>query len=173
MSRNDTPEWRNQLNVARAQALQQWQAMGERERLGLQIAAAVLVALLFWSIALAPALRTLKAAPAQIEAVELQLQKMQAQAAEAKTLRGSPTVSTAQAQAALTSASERLGSAARLAITGDRAVLTLNGVGSEPLQAWLGEVRAAGRARPVEAQLTRGSQGFSGSVVLVLGGVGS
>ena len=34
---------------------------------------------------------------------------------------------------------------------GERAVLTLTGVPSEALQSWLGEVRAAARARPVEA----------------------
>jgi general secretion pathway protein M len=53
---------------------------------------------------------------------------------------------------------------------GEHAVLMLSGVPSEALQAWLGEVRAAARARPVEAQLTRSPQGFTGSIVLSLGG---
>ena len=55
-------------------------------------------------------------------------------------------------------------------LTGDRAVVTLNGVAPELLQGWLGEVRSAARARPVEAQLTRGPKGYSGSLVLSLGG---
>jgi general secretion pathway protein M len=38
------------------------------------------------------------------------------------------------------------------------------------LQGWLGEVRSAARARPVEAQLTRGPKGYAGTLVLTLGG---
>ena len=38
------------------------------------------------------------------------------------------------------------------------------------LAAWLAEVRSAARARVVEATLTRGPQGYSGSVVVALGG---
>jgi general secretion pathway protein M len=155
---------------ARTQAQTQWQALGERERFSLKIAGAVLGAGLAYFLLIAPAQRTARSAPAQLEALEAQLQQMQAQAAEARTLRNSPTVPAAQAQAALTSATERLGPAARLQLAGDRAMVSLNGVGPEALQAWLGEVRAAARARPVEAQLTRGPKGFSGSVVLLIAG---
>ena len=38
---------------------------------------------------------------------------------------------------------------------------------------WLGEVRGAARARPVEAQLTRAANGYSGSLVLQLPGAGA
>lgn len=154
---------------ARDQALAQWSALGERERWALQVAATMLGLLLFWLIAIAPARRTIQAAPAQLEMLELQLQQMQGQALEARTLQAAPTVPPAQAQAALVGATERLGSAARLQVSGDRAVLSLNGVSPEALQGWLGEVRSAARARPVEAQLSRGPKGFSGSVVLALG----
>jgi general secretion pathway protein M len=54
-------------------------------------------------------------------------------------------------------------------VQGNRAVLTLNGVGPGALREWLAEARAGARARPVEAQLNRGPQGFSGSVVLQIG----
>ncbi len=158
---------------ARSQAQAQWLALGERERWALKLVGAVLGLLLFWLIAIAPARRTVQAAPAQLEALELRLQQMQVQAAEARSLRAAPAVPMAQAQAALTGATQRLGTAARLQITGDRAIVTLTGISSEALQAWLGEVRAAARARPVEAQLTRGAQGFSGTLVLVLAGAGS
>jgi len=95
---------------------------------------------------------------------------MQAQAQEAASLRAAPPVPPDQAQAALKASVEHLGSAARLNLTGDRAVVSLNGVAPELLQGWLGEARAAARARPVEAQLTRGPKGYSGTVVLSLGG---
>lgn len=160
-----------QFQQLKAQAAVQWQALGERERLALATIGVLLGLLLAWSLLLAPALRTLKTAPAELESLELQLQRMQAQAQEAQALRAAPPVPPAQAQAALTASVEHLGAAARLNLTGDRAVVTLNGVAPELLQGWLGEVRSAARARPVEAQLTRGPKGYSGSLVLSLGGV--
>lgn len=159
-----------QFAQAKAQALAQWQALGERDRLVVGIVGALLGLLLAWSVLLAPALRTLKTAPAELERLELQLQRMQSQAQEARALRAAPAVPPAQAQAALTASVGHLGPAARLNLTGDRAVVTLNGVAPELLQGWLGEVRSAARARPVEAQLTRGPKGYSGTLVLTLGG---
>jgi len=159
-------QWRQ----ARTQAVARWQALGARERLVLGGVGVLLGLLLAWSVLLAPALRTLKAAPVELEKTELQLQQMQAQAQEATALRRAPNVPPAQAQAALTASVEHLGPVARLNLTGDRAVVTLNGIAPAALQAWLGEVRSAARARPVEAQLTRGPKGYSGSLVLSLGG---
>lgn len=162
-------ELTTRLRHAKAQALSQWQALGERERLALGSVGALLGLLLAWSILLAPALRTLKTAPAELEKVELQLQQMQGQAQEARALRAAPAVPPAQAQAALTASVEHLGPAARLNLAGERAVVTLNGITPEALQSWLGEVRSAARARPVEAQLTRGPKGYAGTLVLSLG----
>jgi general secretion pathway protein M len=159
-----------QFQQAKAQAAAQWQALGERERLTLMAVALLLGLLLAWGLLLAPALRTLKTAPIELERLELQLQQMQAQAQEAQSLRAAPPVPPDQAQAALKASVEHLGAAARLNLTGDRAVVSLNGVAPELLQGWLGEVRAAARARPVEAQLTRGPKGYSGTLVLSLGG---
>jgi len=146
-----------------------WQALGARERTLLQLAGAALALLLLWSAAIQPALRTLRQAPEQLAQVDAQLQQMQRLAQEVRELREQPPVPAAQALQALRAASERLGSAARLSITGERAVLSLSGIDGEALQAWLGEVRSAARARPIEANLQRGPQGYSGSIVLVLG----
>ncbi|MFT7775158.1 type II secretion system protein GspM [Roseateles sp.] len=158
-----------QFHQAKVKALSHWQALGERERLVLGGVGALLGLLLAWSILLAPALRTLRTAPTELEKVELQLQQMQAQAQEARALRAAPAVPPAQAQAALKASVEHLGAAARMNLAGDRAVVTLNGVTPEMLQSWLGEVRSAARARPVEAQLTRGPKGYAGTLVLSLG----
>ena len=105
---------------------QRWLALKDGERSALRLLGAALLLMLAWLIAVQPALRTLPPVPA------------------------------AQAAQALQAASEHLGSGARLTITGERAVLTLTGISSEALQAWLGEARSAARARPVEAQLQRG-----------------
>ncbi len=154
-----------------APARLQWQQMAPRERLAAQVGIGALAVLLIWLLLLAPALRTLQQAPAKRVQLEAQLQDMQAMALEARELRALAPVPAAQARAALQAASDHLGSNARLVVTGERATLSLSGVSPEALQAWLVEVRSAARARPVEAQLQRGPSGFSGSIVLALGGV--
>ena len=53
---------------------------------------------------------------------------------------------------------------------GERAVLTLQGASTSQLRDWLAEARSGARARPVEARLTRAAQGYSGTVVVALGG---
>jgi general secretion pathway protein M len=163
-------DFQAQLRHLRAQALTQWQSLGERERLALTVVAVVLGLALAWSVLLAPALRTLKTAPTELEQLEAQLQQMQAQAQEAQALRKVQPVPPAQAQEALKASVDHLGAIARLSVVGDRATVTLNGITPAALQSWLGEVRSAARARPVEAQLTRGPKGYSGSLVLTLGG---
>lgn len=148
---------------------ERWQGLGSRDRRLARLAVAVLAAFLLWTLAVQPAWRTLRDAPAQRDRLDLQLQEMRALATEVQQLRDAPALSTEQSAAALRAASERLGSAARLSLQGDRAVLTLNGVSSLQLREWLAEARAGARARPVEAQLSRGARGFNGSLVLSLG----
>lgn len=145
-----------------------WQALGGRERRGLVIAAWVLALFLLWALGIAPALRTARVAPAQLEQLDAQLQLMQRQAGEARELRAAPALNNSQAAAALRTASDALGPAGRLQIVGDRATLTLTGASGTQLRDWLAEARSAARARPVEANLTRGPQGFSGSIVVAL-----
>ena len=122
-----------------------------------------------WVVALQPALKTLREAPAKIDRLDAQLQQMQALASEVRELRAAPSLGIEQSSQALQAASERLGNKARLSLQGDRAVLTLNGLSSSQLREWLAEARAGARARPTEAQLSRNAQGFSGSIVLSLG----
>nr|WP_316643542.1 type II secretion system protein GspM [uncultured Roseateles sp.] len=167
------PRWQQQWQQLIAPARQQWQALAERERLGLGIAGAVLGLLLVWQIAVASPLRTLREAPPQIDRLDAQLQDMQRLANEARELRAVAPVSGAQAAMALQAATEHLGEAAKLSLQGDRATLTLTNASSEQLRSWLGEARSAARARPVQAQLQRGPKGYSGTVVLSLGGLQS
>lgn len=149
-----------------------WRALAPRERRGLGIAAWVLGLFLLWAVAIAPAWRSVRAAPAQLDQLDAQLQGMRRQANEARELRAVPPLNGSQAAAALRAASEALGSAGRLQIVGDRATLSLTGVNGTQLRDWLAEARSAARARPVEANLTRGPQGYSGSIVVALPGTG-
>ena len=147
-----------------------WRALARREQLLVGVATAVVALVVVWLLAVQPAWRTLARAPAEIDTLDAQLQSMQRLAAEAQELRAAPPVTPDQAAAALKAATARLGDKARLALQGERAVLTLNGVGTGALRDWLAEARAGARARPLEANLTRASQGYSGTLVVGLGG---
>jgi general secretion pathway protein M len=146
-------------------------SLAPRERLWLTVVAWVLALLLIWLLAVQPAWRTLSRAPAQLDAMDAQLQVMQRQASEVQALRGAAPVTPDQAAAALAAATLRLGDKAKLSVQGERATLTLSGVGTSALRDWLAEARAGARARPIEANLTRSAAGFSGTLVLGLGAV--
>jgi general secretion pathway protein M len=158
------------MQAALAPLRSAWQGLSPRDRRAALLAATVLGLFLVWTLAVQPAWKTLASAPAELDAVDAQLQTMQRLAAEATELRATPPVPLEQATAALQAATARLGDQAKLALQGERAVLTLTGVGSSALSLWLTEARAGARARPVEATLTRGPQGYNGTVVLSLGG---
>lgn len=147
-----------------------WQALPARERRLLALALAVLLLYMGWALAVQPAWRTLASAPTEVDALDTQLQTMQRLATEAGELRAAPPVSPAQASAALTAATERLGEKGSLALQGDRAVLTLKGVSTSAFTGWLAEARSGARARPVEATLTRAAQGYNGTLILTIGG---
>lgn len=154
----------------RAQATQLWKARTRSERRGLVAAALALLFLLVWLVLVQPAWRTVREAPAKLDQLEAQLQQMQRTAAESTALRGAVPVSAAQAAAALKGATDRLGDKGKLTQQGDRATLTLNGANGSQLRDWLVEARSSARARPLEANLTLGPQGYSGSIVVALPG---
>ncbi|MGC4076761.1 MAG: type II secretion system protein GspM [Rubrivivax sp.] len=159
------------MNAARLAPLKAWWArLAPRERVLVAAAATVVVLYLVFAVAVQPAWRTLSAAPAKLEALDTELQAMGRLAAEARELRAAPQINAEQAAAALRAASERLGPHGKLTLQGDRAVLTLDNAGTAELQAWLTEVRSGARARPVEATLTRAAAGYSGTIVVALGG---
>jgi general secretion pathway protein M len=153
----------------RQRATDYWRSRAPRERLALGVVGAFLAVVLVWLLFVQPAWRVARDAPAQLDRLEGELQQMQRLAAESQTLRSAVPVPQAQAAAAVRAATERLADKARLSLQGDRASVTFNGVSAEALRGWLLEVRSAARARPAEAQLTRGPLGFSGTLVLSLG----
>ena len=146
-----------------------WQALTKREKRFAVLGLSAIVLGLVWLLAVQPAWRTIARAPAEIDTLEAQLQNMQRLAAETQQLRSAPPVTPEQAAAALKAATERLGDRAKLALQGERAVLTLTGVGTGALRDWLAEARAGARARPLEANLTRAAQGYSGTLVVAIG----
>lgn len=151
---------------------ERWRALAPREQRLVALAVTLVALAAAWSLLVAPAWRTVRAAPAEIDRLDRQLQDMQRLATEARELRRTPPLPPAQAEAALRAATERLGERARLVLAGDRATVTFTGVDSAQLRDWLAEVRVGARARPLEAQLVRSGGGFNGTVVLALAGAG-
>ncbi|HET8869851.1 MAG TPA: type II secretion system protein GspM [Aquabacterium sp.] len=147
-----------------------WAAMPARERRLVTIAAWLAGLVLLVMLGIRPALKSLQETPRQLNELNVQLDDMRGQAAEAQVLKQRPPVPPIQAQAALQAATERLGQSGRLMIQGDRATLTANGVSGEALAGWLDEIRSAARAKPVEAALTQSEPGrYSGTITLALG----
>lgn len=162
--------WMAPLQPLRERAGAAWRARSPRDRVALVVMALVLGLFLLWLLFIAPAVATLRSAPAQIEALDAQLSQMRGMATEARELRNATPISAAQAGLAIKAAAERQGDKVRLNLQADRALLTLQNASPEQLRALLVEARSAARARPVEAQLSRGPGGYTGTLVLSLGG---
>ncbi len=144
-------------SASRAQALRaRWKTLAPREQSLVLAAGTVVAVALLWWVALAPALRTLREAPAQHAALDAQLQRMQALQSEALQLQAAPAAPAGDASQALrTSLTQRLGTQAQINILGDRATVTLKGAPADGVAEWLSQARSNARAVPVEARLAR------------------
>ncbi len=162
----DTP---SRAQTMRLSAAARWKSLAPRERQALVIGGAAAAVVILWMLALQPALRTIREAPPQIAALETELQSMRSLSTETGGLRGAAPVSRSQAVAALEAATRQLGSSGKLSIQGDRATLTIDAADSARLAQWLELARTAARARPIELQLMRGTKGYSGSLVVIVG----
>lgn len=160
---------RGRADAWRSLAGERWRALARRERTAVTVAASIAALALVWLLGVQPAWRTWREAPARIEALDSQLQIMQALATEAGSLRTAAPVGQSQARAALEAATTRLGTVGRLNIQGERATLTLTGVDAPMLREWLEAARSAARARPVEAQLTRSGDTYTGTLTVSMG----
>jgi general secretion pathway protein M len=147
-----------------------WQGLGPREKALVGGTAALLAAALVWLALLGPALGVLRAAEEQHRALDAQLQRMRALQAQAQALQSQPKQSHDEAVRQLErSVRERLGTSARLVVSGERATVTLSGTPPDALAQWLTQVRVTARAVPGEAHLYRNSGGlWEGSLVLTL-----
>lgn len=146
-----------------------WRQLKISERRLILVAFWLIFAVLLWWLAIAPALKTIKEAPAQHRALDAQLQSMRSLSAEAKNLQSQPKLGLDEAQKALQSAvTQRFGSTAQLNLTGERASLTLKNASPQELALWLTQVRVNARALPTEAKLTRNGDVWDGTMVLTL-----
>ena len=166
------PQPASRLGAMTAPLRQRWQALAPRERRIAGWLGWAIGLVLLWFVGIVPAWRSASSAPARLDQLDAQLQQMQRLASEATTLRALPPVGGLQAQAALKSATDALGAAGRLQLGGDRATVTFTNATGTQVRDWLAEARSAARTRPVEANLTRGAQGYSGTVIVQMPGTG-
>lgn len=154
-----------------------WARLAPRERLAVGVAATVVGLTLLWWLGVAPALATLRQAPAQRQQLDAQLAQMRQMAATAEGLRGqNKTLSPAGARDALEQATTAtLAGTAQLQVQGDRATVTLRGTPPDALAQWLAQVRINARVVPVQADLQHGGApaGWSGQLVLAGPGLGA
>lgn len=147
-----------------------WATLPVAQRRGLGLAVLLLASLAFWLLALAPALTTLRDAPAQHQQLDAKLQAMQTQAQTLQALQGQPRADPSRTVAALTASLKPLGEQADLSLDGARATVQLKGVAAVALADWLSSVRLSSQAVPIEAELNRNPAGplWDGRVVLAL-----
>lgn len=133
-----------------------WDALSGRERSLLGLSVITVALALVWTLALAPALHTLRTAPARHTQLDAQLEHMRALQAQAQALQAAPILSRAQAQRSLQSTlTEQLGQSAKIQMKEDRAHISLQKVPASTLAAWLAQARSNAHTTPVQMQLTR------------------
>ena len=157
------------ITDTRDQLLARYAKLDARERQMVVIIGLALGFLVVWLLLVRPAWQTLDDAPALREQADMQLLQMQAITNEAKQLRALPPVPPSVAEQVLKAATDSLGGKAKLAMQGDRAVLSLTGANGEDLRAWLLQARGGARARPIEANLVRAGDGYNGTLIVAIG----
>lgn len=154
---------------------QRWASLAARERQALVLAAVLLLALALWSGLLGPALRTLREAPAQTQALDAELEHMQRLQLRAQALQSQPALAPSVAEQLLRSYAAALGKDATLQLHGDQATLTLVRVPAQNLSQWLADARADQLASGEVHLQSEGSAAdvrWSGSLVFQLPAVG-
>jgi general secretion pathway protein M len=135
-----------------------WAALQPREKTLVLASAVLVLAALLWWLALAPALKTLRAAPQQHQALDAQLQQMKRLQAQATQMQSQPVLDQDASRRALDAAvKQRLGASTQVNVVGDRATVILKAVPADTIAPWLAQVRTNARALPVEVKLNRSS----------------
>lgn len=144
------------LNTAIAPLRQRWNALAQREQNLVLLAGSIVALALLWWVALAPALQSLRTAPARHAAADRELQTMLQMQAQAELLRQRPPGSSADGKALLEqSVTAELGATAKLQWLGLRAQITLTHTPAPALARWLAQARDNSHASVAEMKLSR------------------
>ena len=136
-----------------AQAQARWQALSSREQRGVSVLGALLAVLLFWSIAIGPALNTLRDSDNHRAQIGQQQAHMLALQTQAQALKTRTPLSRDEALRSLQSLTP--GAQMQLNVQGDRVAVQLKAVPAPALASWLTQARNQAQALPVEVHLTR------------------
>lgn len=138
-----------------------WPELEPREQRMIMIAAALVALAFVWWVALAPALRTLWAAPAEHARLDAQLQQMTALQTQARALQSQPRASRDDAMRALeTTVRQNLGPSAQIQSAGaaENVTIALRSAPADALAQLLTQARSNARAVPREVHLIRSTQ---------------
>ena len=139
------------------QALLRRHALNAREQRAIAILGALLGVLLFWSIAIAPALHTLRDSDHRRAQIAQQQAHMQALQNQAQALQTRTPLSRDEALRSLQSLS--VGTSMPLSVQGDRVSVELKAVPAHTLAHWLAQAHRQAQTLPIEAHLTRSTSG--------------
>ena len=156
------------MTPLRAQALARWQALSPREQRGLSVLAALLAVWVFWSVAISPALHTLRDPDHRRVQLAQQQAHMLALQAQAQALQTRTPMSRDEALRSLQSLSA--GTAFQLQVQGDRVSVQLKAVPAPTLANWLAQTRSQAQALPLEAHLTRNATSTANSAAVIWDG---
>ncbi|CAN1550830.1 PulM Type II secretory pathway, component PulM [Burkholderiaceae bacterium] len=164
------------LNRFKATLATRWQALSTREQRGLTWLGMLLAAALIWTVAIAPALDTLRDSHTRRAHISTQQAHMLALQAQAQALQQRTPLSRDEALRTLQSLSTN--PSLQLTVQGERVSVQLKAMPASTLATWLAQVRSQAQVLPIEAHLTRGSGSgneadktnptWNGSVVLRL-----
>jgi general secretion pathway protein M len=138
----------------------EWQkrlmALPDKDRQRMKYLALGLFLSLLWFWNIAPALKTYREAPQQLAQLELQSHYLKSLQTQAVALQKAPRMNAQNASAALQqTATEILGSSAKLNLEAGRATLNLTPTSADTLAQFLASARIKAYALPVEAQLQK------------------
>ena len=141
----------------RAQVIRRWQALSLREQRSIAVLGALLAVLLFWVIAIAPALNTLRDSDNRRTQIGQQQAHMLALQTQAQALQTRVPLSRDEALRQLQSLTPQ--GQIQLNVQGERVSVQLKAVPAATLAQWLSQARSQAQALPVEAHLTRSNSG--------------
>ena len=147
--------------------MMRWQTLNPREKRAVSTLAVGLAVVLFWFIAIAPALSTLRDSDHRRTYIGQQQAQMLALQAQAQALQTRTALSRNEALRNLQGLTP--GAQMQLQVQGDRVTVQLKAVPAATLANWLAQARNQAQALPIEAHLTRGNAAMTWDGSLVLG----
>ena len=133
-----------------------FKALPDKDRQRLKYLALGLFLSLLWFWNMAPALKTYREAPLQLAQLELQSQNLKSLQTQALALQKAPRMNVQNASAVLQqTATEILGSSAKLTLESGRATVNLTPTSADALAQFLASARVKAYALPVEAKLQK------------------